>query len=482
MRHIALFATFALAVAAAGQAPAEGVNTPLGPGTFLFEPQARGNIRWTLWVNYRDDRGAFRDHEQYLADLQRRYGARGVRIAVAMPEAPAKRVAAAAPAFALAAIRPEVDLNVLPPVFSALADGTDPMFGTAGIDGAVDCLDAAVGGKIEQQRVAELVELVPSLLDGIMDGGDFAERVDFCATAWPHSGRARALQVLQEWWCRGDPEAARRLALDGAKALADETVPLVEFADLVLRGDRLDVAIAQRLAEVLAPVAAAVPAGPTTQLTYLRALLRAGEDRSAGRLVARLHKQFDGQPAVQLLFAETLMEAREPAVYRDLADRALAAAQKGIGSDEQPGSVDRRLHFAARHKVLFRCGDLEAAEKLMAEYRQSPVFSNSLNNDAWYLMTQPDSMGRFDPFALAQCEEMLRVEGAAIDSGNKDTVALSMFVNGRFDRAVELQAEASKAAGNNPRYVGRLVRFENAQKAQLERDKGSSVKAGGDGK
>ena len=95
----------------------------------------------------------------------------------------------------------------------------------------------------------------------------------------------------------------------------------------------------------------------------------------------------------------------------------------------------------------------------MAEYRKRNVSSSGLNNDAWYTIIRPDTMGRFDTLALAQCEQMQRVEGAALDFGSQDTVALAMFVNGRIDEAIELQSAAAKAAGNSPVYLGRLQRY-----------------------
>jgi hypothetical protein len=148
------------------------------------------------------------------------------------------------------------------------------------------------------------------------------------------------------------------------------------------------------------------------------------------------------------------MEAREPAVHRDLAERALAAAK---------GKVDPRWYQGARHKVLARSGAPAAdIEAMLTEYRASEEFSNfGLNNDAWYLMTQAATMGRFDTLALAHCEEMQRQYGAGISYGNKDTVALAMFLNGRLDTALELQTEATTQSGGDPEYVGRKARFQN---------------------
>jgi hypothetical protein len=106
-----------------------------------------------------------------------------------------------------------------------------------------------------------------------------------------------------------------------------------------------------------------------------------------------------------------------------------------------------------------RCGDVEAAEKLMVEYRAKEN-AFGLNNDAWYMMVRPESVGRFDTYALSQCEEMQRQHGAGLSNGNKDTVALALFLNGKIAESVELQTVAAAGSGHDPRYVGRLTRFQ----------------------
>src|SRR5262249_53239840 len=107
---------------------------------------------------------------------------------------------------------------------------------------------------------------------------------------------------------------------------------------------------------------------------------------------------------------------------------------------------------------------------------QNRAFANSLNNDAWYLIVRPETMGRFDTLALAQCEEMQRQEGEGMTYGNKDTVALAMFVNGKVDAAIELQTVATAASQNDPRYVGRLTRYQNTLAAQRARARGAEKK------
>jgi len=222
----------------------------------------------------------------------------------------------------------------------------------------------------------------------------------------------------------------------------------------------------------MAPVAAAAPDGVFTQLVYLRALLHAGQDRNAGRIVATLPKRLAGRPKDQLIFAETLMDAETPAVHRDLAERAITAAE---GAPEL-----RRWLFGARHKLLTRCGDADAAKKLMTEYRKSDVGGGDLNNDAWYLIVQPETMGRFATLALAQATTLEEQLGAGLNYGSKDTVALAYFVNDNFAKAAELQAEAAKAANQNPIYVGRLKRYQATLAAEAKRKANKLAKKNAD--
>ncbi|HEX6811150.1 MAG TPA: hypothetical protein VF384_05980 [Planctomycetota bacterium] len=482
-----------LALAAAAQQPVEvpRIESPFGTVERLHQPPKAPEPKFTLWVSYPHERGDFPDHEQYLAELQRRFSERGVAIAVVMPAPAAKRVAARTPGFAVAATPaaaaepvpepappnegdPDVQIEVVlghvaaqgPSAVLCRGEAADRLTACFGLDGAVDLLQACADDKLGDAIAQPFDDVVPGLLAAVIDSGDFAANVAQCVEAWPRSGRVRAMAVLFHWWCRGDLEAAHEAFEQGTKALATEAVPMVLFADLVLRGDRFDPRIAKTLAVLLGPLAAASPDGAFTQLVYLRALLRAGQDRIAGRTAAVLPKHLEGRPWDQLVFAETLMEAGTPAAYRDAAEKAIKAAEAG---------VDARLLCAVRHKVLVRCGDLEAAEKSMVEYRAKHGGLGNLNNDAWYMMVRPDTLGRFDTFALSHCEEMQRSEGAGLSYGNQDTVALALFLNGKVAEAVELQTAATAASNQDPRYVGRRTRFQAVLDEQ-QKQKGAEPK------
>lgn len=471
--RIAAAAAVSLTLCAGAQeaAPRE-LHTPAGSVQMLHAAAVAVDVRYTLWVSYPHERELL-DHSQYLSDLQRRFGDKNIAIVVVLPRDAARTLAAQKPGFGVAALPPAEEpadptKDAGPHMQSMLCKGEAAQFLVTwpALDGAVDLLEQCVSGSFDRAAAITFEEMIQGLLQNVCDGGDFKAHAEQCVRSCPRSGRARAGLVLFHWWCKGDLVKAREAIDAGIKALRGEAVPITLFADLVLRGDRNDQALAKNLADVLAPVAAAAPDGPQTQLVYLRALLRSGQDRLAGRLVATLQKRLT-QPWDQLVFAETLMEAGTPGVFRDMAQKAIEAAKNAPGFE--------RFVFAARHKVLHRCGELEAAEKLMTEYRTSGFFTDGLNNDAWYMITRPDTMGRFDPFALAQCEEMQRQAGDGLDYGSKDTVALALFLNDKVDEAVTLQTEATRASNRDPEYVGRLTRFQ-AVAAERARPKGDAPK------
>lgn len=435
------------------------VASPWGPVRIVHEKAGiTAETRWVLWVRYPDFAHAYLDHATYLADLQSRFGDRGVRIVVV--GAGAAAAAAKSPGHSIAELAQ--DEAEVPPfaVWSALAPAQTPAEPVAWneLDGAVDRIEAALSDRGDA-NIAGSEELLASLLQSLGDGGDYGAGVEQVVAALPKSGRAHAAAVLFQWWCKGDYQAARAAVDAALKALAGEAVPLCVFADMALRGDRTDPTIAKALAMALAPVAAGAPDGLFTQLVYLRALVRAGQDRLAGRIAATLPKRLAGKPWEQLVFAEALMEAADPKPFRDIAELQIREAESG--------GADRRFVYGAKHKVLVRCGVApERCDELAREYRGSDVFSSSLNNDAWYMVTLQPTMGRFDTLALAQAQEMQRQEGDRMDHGNRDTVALVLFLNGQVEAAVELQTAAARGSNNDPEYVGRLTRFENALAAQ----------------
>jgi hypothetical protein len=142
-------------------------------------------------------------------------------------------------------------------------------------------------------------------------------------------------------------------------------------------------------------------------------------------------------------------------VHKDLATIAL---DKAAASGAEP-----RLLTAARYGVAVRCAnDAEAGKALLEGYLKDTENRVSINNDAWYFMTQLPTMGRYDVFAAGLAERMLE-QKEGMDSFEFDTAALAMFLTGRFAEAVALQQTAlDKGGKGNPEYRERLERYQAA--------------------
>jgi hypothetical protein len=340
--HRIAAATLSLALCAAAQEPAaqapapHAADTPMGRVEMLHAAVV-ADVRYTLWVSYANARGELLDDSQYLIDLQRRYADKHIAIVVILPPDAAKALAAQKPGFGVGAVPateepadPAKDAGFGMQSMLCKGEGAELLVAWPTLDGAADYLEQCAGGSFDQTTALANEELIQALLQSVCDGGEFAAQVEQCVHACPRSGRARALAVLFQWWCKGDLVKAREAIDEGIKALGSEAVPMTVFADFVLRGDHTDPGIAKNLAVVLAPVAASAPEGPQTQLVYLRALLRAGQDKLAGRLVAKMQKRL-ARPWDQVVFAETLMEGSTFDVYRDMAQKAIDAAKDATG-------------------------------------------------------------------------------------------------------------------------------------------------------
>ena len=417
------------------------------PKATLFAVYGKGDLRW-------------HDHVALLATLQERFAAQELRIAVVVAKGEAKLLCESKPPFAVGELA--VPLADYEPMW---LDCGEPLLIPLPLDVAADVFAAVAAG----QPVGELLTASEDLEDmlsnvgdgisafGLFDTSDAASlaAVLSCLEKLPHSGRAHALRVLMSYWCRADLPAARQYAMDSVRDLAEQPWALIEFSDLVLRCDEDNVEIGKQLAFHLAHIAAAAPDSIAAQLVYLRALLRTGQDQIAGRMLLRLAKLVANSTEANLWFAETLMEAAEATPYREFAEQALAAAAKL--------SADPRLLFAARHKVRVQCG-AEPAESaaLMAAARKALGEGSAmwLNDDAWYLMTSIATMGRFDSYALAQCEELARLAGDHLNNEQSDTLALAMFLNRRVQAAIDLQTEVVAASQQDPDYVLRLRRYQ----------------------
>lgn len=430
--------------------PAVGaqLKSPFGDVVVRRAPSAIRTADVVLWACTPND-----DQLTYLLELQRRFGERGLAIAVVLDAEDATALAAREPHALIAVTDADVAAQAgrFPFPITAGLRGS-PQTSLSDLDGARDVLEGALddGADLGARFQPATIRLL-NLLSNVADGGPFAQQVELSLEAFPHSGRAHGCAVLYEWFCTGDLEAGDRALERGIAALRDDSLPLVCFADLVLRGDRNHPTAARQLLAALEPHAEACN-GVLFETVRLRALLRAGEERQAGRVAATLPKRLRGDAEAMLVFAETLMDAPTPMVYRDLAERTVQKAAAAGGNQQWV--------YAARHKILTRCHDDAAAAKLLADYHANNISTSDLNNDSWYLMVRPATLGRFDTLALAQCKEMQERDGNAIDYNSKDTVAMSYYLTGHVEEAAKLQSEVKQAGGTASTYVARLRRYE----------------------
>jgi hypothetical protein len=433
----------------------------------VHAPKADGKAaRWTVWWTPLDAQQAG-EMLFHFDELQRRHGERGVRIALILSPTDAQVLAAKKPNVAVVTpVRLADDELPEGPQDQVFAVGWSAYVATADgdllADVPLDALDDALlacanGGDIA--RVAGQTQELESYLHNVTDAQVPEATAQGIRKALPQCGGAHACAVLEAWWGRGDHAAALAAIDQGLRELGGHTYATLVFCDFVLRGDHSDPALPRRLAVELAPVVAASGDNPFAQLVYLRALLRAGNQKLGGRIVAKLHKAIGDHADLQLQLAETLMDAPEPAAFRDLAEQLLAAAAKN-GHDEETAMM-------TRHKILVRCGDGAAATKLFEE-RFPERDSSSLNDVAWYCCIRLATMGRFPAFANQVASAMLGHEGAGLGSNSRDTVALAFFCAGRVDEAVEQQRTALAEHRGDHRFEGRMRRYEGAQQRRQQ--------------
>jgi hypothetical protein len=400
----------------------------------------------------------------YFAELQRRYLERGLAVVAVVTDAKA------APLENWAGCRVAVDADSQT-TLRWLTDGGTPwhvvmvdkegkvVFLGGPEAGLVDAIERAVGGKSDiaaEQRAFAWREELPQVFDDATV--DVLTNLTTLVQHAPRDGLSQGLLYLTQATKANDAKAAGEVLRAAIGHLGTESRPLACFADLALRGDPRRAGLATTLRPVLQAAAAAAPADVALQLTYLRALVLAGDDREVGRQSMRIRKVVTATAAHCIDFAAILTGAGNAPAHLDLATMALTKAATL--------SPDPRELAAARYAVATRCAnDAEAGKKLRDEYLADVLQVEarvSINNDCWYLMTQLPTMGRFDAFAAALAERMLD-EKDAMDYFELDTAALAMFLVGRFAEAVSLQEAAIEKGGKgNPEYTERLQRYKVA--------------------
>lgn len=440
----------ALSASAQDQAPPK-VPTHVGDATLHHEPAREvGAVQWSLWMALDPQIRSVDDVRAHLEELQRRFEKQPVRIGVVLQDADAKALAATAPRFTVVGTEGSIAVPSL--ATAVITDATGSHVAELSLDYAEDVLAALLDGKAVE-TIFQSISLAENQLATVGDAEAHPPTIAELLAALPHSGRVRALAVLEPWWCRGEHAPALEALDTGLRELAGHTYAMAQFVDLVGRGDDSDPAVRQRLAVEMAPVAAAAGDDPFVQLVFLRSLLRANRMRLAERVTKRLDAQLQkrGDPWLRLQFAEVLMDAKDPRSVRALAQAHLDAIADG--------AMDLEATAMVRHKLLRRCGDAAAAAALLKQFLPDESASG-LNNHAWYACVRLDSMGRFPDWANDLADRMLGSDRERLESNYRDTVALAFFCAGRVEAAAEQQTIAIGEHQGDPRYAGRLKRYE----------------------
>lgn len=395
----------------------------------------------------------------YLAALQQRLERRGLRAVVVVRDAACPGLDAWSDAALLdpdgkvAGAVALADGERRLPIVAVDARGVVQFVGEPG-GGLIDEVERVLDGVTDADRAQQLFELRRDLVEefGEVPGDEALDFLSPLVDAVPRDGLLQGLCYLMLATRADRAEAAAARFAAATEAMADEPRPLAVFADLVLRGDPFGAGLAEALVAPLQRAATATPDDPAVQLALLRALLRAGRGREAGRLAMQLRAVVTGTADGCVEFASLLTQAPEPAIWRDLATMALDAAAR-LGAEPF-------LLLALRHTVASRCqNDPVAARRLFDAYLADGGAGGSLNSDAWELMTGLGTMGRFDWFAAALAEQMLDAPDL-MDDAEYDTAALAMFLTGRLDRAVELQRTAlAKGGAGVSSYEERMRRY-----------------------
>jgi len=414
----------------------------------------------TVWGFYSQLPHLLAADGDYLAYLQKRYAARGVRVVAAVKDEAAAGLDrwsgcaavvddAARTEMAWANVNAQSRTNIV--VLDAA--GKLAFVGRPGA-GLVDAIEHVLAGEddpVAAARARGTRLLLPGMFDDAT-GKDTVAKLRPLVRFAPRDGLLNGLLYLTLRTKSNDADGAQQHLAAAVKQLAEEPRPLAVFADLVLRGDARRASVVATLRPPLKNAAALAKHDPVVQLAYLRVLIMAGDGRESGRQAMRIRKRVTNTAAGCLDYAMLLARDENPQIHADLATLTLNKAEKL--------SADPRLLAAARYIVALRCAqDEPAAKKVMTVYLKDQDMRVGLNNDSWYFMTQLPTMGRFDWFAVGLVERMLE-ERDAMDYFEFDTAALAMFLVGRVADAVELQEEALKKGATVPaEYEERLARY-----------------------
>ncbi|HLQ38411.1 MAG TPA: hypothetical protein VK348_11455 [Planctomycetota bacterium] len=399
-----------------------------------------------------DDLDDLREHADHLHLLQLRLHDRGLQVVALLGNAPAPLAIDPQWSFAIG----RVDGMVAEPLLQ-LSDGSGTVLWCGRPEhGLLTAAATALDGKLDPAVCARDAESRQNLCSGLDDlpAADLQPQIAQLLLHNPQDGIAWALQYLVQTRRLGDVAAARQTLAAAGRELAAAPAALGAFADLALRADRHDRQTVQALLPVLTQTAPAAGGDSRLQLAVLRALVRGGHRQEIKRRAERLRAAFDHRPEQLLQLAEILADEHGGKDWAVVAGTALARAEQL--------QADPRSVVAVRYRLLRNCsGDAAAAARLLASHTAELGGDTGVNNDAWYLMTELPTMGRFDDLAIALCDQLL-LHRDRLEAFELDTCALGRWLAGDTAAAVELEATAATRDGSRGSYEERLQVYRSA--------------------
>ncbi|MCU0863261.1 MAG: hypothetical protein MUC36_05695 [Planctomycetes bacterium] len=141
---------------------------------------------------------------------------------------------------------------------------------------------------------------------------------------------------------------------------------------------------------------------------------------------------------------------------------ALEAAQEP--QRERNCAPSRSRQLMTHYRWLRDEGHADRAEATLAKVvEQVGDDRGRLHRTAHALLTEVETGGKFDDVALALVEKL--EQSGSKEPHHLDTMACAQFLNGRIERAIELQRRAIAAGGRDEEFRLRLRTYEAARNA-----------------
>ena len=278
----------------------------------------------------------------------------------------------------------------------------------------------------------------------------------------PHAAVAWAARVAYYLDVQYDPQRAMEIAREATAAMANQTVPLTEFIDRLLRIAPGNQELLQLGWMALVPIAPVASEDPLLQMTYLRALVMLGREREALRIEKGVFAMLSKlPPTMAFVLAETLVSGQNtPDALVERAQAAIQFAEKNKGPWRE---LSRTLRTVATCYEVERAAGEDGAE-LFREVLRVMGGTAGLNNQTWYFVTDEPWRGRFLRTTAALGDALAKEKLQAMEL---DTLALVRFRCGRVEDAVTIQQRAVRSSGSSD-YTRRLKLFESVVERQPE--------------